>query len=635
MYHMLKIRKAIASCILSMVAITIILPVPAVQSETVYWNSIQVGAFPQLSSAEDAVSQFRDKGLDPYYRFEDAGDKGMWYRIYVGRYETRSEARDAARQMVQQGIIGDYLIRKVPADPNAAVSSDTKETDRPQDSSRSIAKQPAADSQAVNLAATKETNDSVTEAPAVKLSLMDAIRYSFEGNRDIRVVSYEPKKAETQIEGAESVYDTLLFADTTFSREPNLESSVTDIVTEDERRARAGIRKPLKTGGSVSTYLESTYGDLNDSGVPRTYKNTLAPTIELQQPLLNNIGSKKEKTAIKIANHQAKISEAELERRVIEVANRVSEAYWNVYQFKEIIDINRKNLDMAEEVHRREAERHARGISQQLDVERARSNAHTRRSTWLRSKEEYLLAIDRLKLLLNWREFNIDSNLEIIPIETPLTTPIDVDETEIIETALSNRPEIKKGQQEVAIREVDQALAAHQRLPKLDAFGRYSISGYGDDFGDAWDDVSLDDDDAWEIGVEFEWPFGNRLAKSRYHRKSLDRSQAQERLERIKEDIKLEVKQVLKRLATVKGEIIANRQAMEAALNVVEGEFTRFDIGQTTNEELLRAQDLLAVTSRSYIRALADYNTTLQDLTRVQGVLPTGVQFERGHSSEQ
>ena len=56
--------------------------------------------------------------------------------------------------------------------------------------------------------------------------------------------------------------------------------------------------------------------------------------------------------------------------------------------------------------------------------------------------------------------------------------------------------------------------------------------------------------------------------------------------------------------------------------------FTRFDIGQTRNEELLRAHDLLAMTSRSYARAIADYNTTIQELTRAQGILPDGVTIE-------
>jgi len=118
------------------------------------------------------------------------------------------------------------------------------------------------------------------------------------------------------------------------------------------------------------------------------------------------------------------------------------------------------------------------------------------------------------------------------------------------------------------------------------------------------------------------------LADSRYRKKTLGRKQADVQLKRIQEEIRLEVKEVLHRLATVEGEIEANRAAKQAAEKVVEGEFTRFDIGQTTNEELLRAQDLLAVASRSHARAVADYNTTIHELARVQGLLPDGITFE-------
>jgi outer membrane protein TolC len=141
---------------------------------------------------------------------------------------------------------------------------------------------------------------------------------------------------------------------------------------------------------------------------------------------------------------------------------------------------------MAEEVRRQEAERYARGISQQIDVSRARSNAMVRRSTLLRSQEKYKLAMDRLKLLLNWNQLRIDSASAVIPVEVPQIRPMTIDESDVIERALANRPELVKAKQALMIREADETLANHQRLPKLDAFGRYSVSGYGDAFDDAW-----------------------------------------------------------------------------------------------------------------------------------------------------
>ncbi len=262
-------------------------------------------------------------------------------------------------------------------------------------------------------------------------------------------------------------------------------------------------------------------------------------------------------------------------------------------------------------------------------VSSPRSNAQSRRSVLLKSEEEYRIAMDRLKLLLNWERLRIDSDLEILPVEVPQTLPLSVNEIEAIEMALEHRPEIVKAKNEQKIRQVDEELAAHQRLPKLDAFGRYSLSGYGDDsWGDARDDMALNDEDAWEVGINFEWAIGNRSANSRYRKKTLKRLQAESLLERLEDDIKLDVKQIVHGIVIAKGEIEATRSAMESAETVVEGELTRFDIGQSTNEELLRAQDLLAITSRSFVRSVVDYNIALHEFARAQGVLPDGVVIE-------
>jgi len=463
---------------------------------------------------------------------------------------------------------------------------------------------------------------------AVPLSLLNAIRYSLEGNQDIQVVAYTPLQSQEDITDAESVFDTSVFADSSFRREPNLQSSVTDIVMEDTGLFQTGVKKPLGTGGSVSTFLEMHYGDLINSEFDRTYRYIFAPTVEVRQPLLKNIGSREEKAAIKIANHQAKISDEQFRQQVIETATKVSTVYWQLYLFQELVKIDRQNLEMAEEVHRRESVRLSEGISQKLDVERAHSNAQARRSNLLRSQERYRAAMDQLKLLLNRSNLTIDSKTEVIPVDAPLTAPVEVDKAKIFETALKYRPEIKKAIQELRIRQVEEKLTSHQRLPNLDLFGRYSLSGYGREFPRSVDDMSFDDNDAWAVGLNFEWPIGNSSAKSQYRKKLLARQQAVAQIKRIGNQIKLDVKQVLLALFYSKREIASTRLAKESAEQVVLGEFARFDIGQKTNEELLRAQDLLAATSRSFIRAIVDYNISTADLARVQGILPEGIVIE-------
>jgi len=263
-----------------------------------------------------------------------------------------------------------------------------------------------------------------------------------------------------------------VFAESSYRRQPNLQSSVENIVMEDTGVVQTGLRKPLPTGGSLSTYLETRYENLIDAEFSRTYRNIFAPTIEIRQPLLKNLGSQKEKTAIKIANLQASISEEEFRQKVIEIATKVSRAYWQLYLYRALVKIDLENLDMAEEVYRRETVRLSQGISQPLDVERARSNAQARRSTLLQSQQRFQVVMDQLKLLLNRSNVTIDSRTDVIPVEDPQLEPIEVDQTKIIDSALAGRPEIKKAAQELKIRKFEEELSAHQRLPNLDVFGR-------------------------------------------------------------------------------------------------------------------------------------------------------------------
>ncbi len=611
--------------------------------------TVQVGAFKKRARAAKELEKLAALGHEAFYRHEYAGAKGMWYRVYAGRHATEAEARAAAEELKRQGTIDWYMVRQL--DPQGDYRYTAKATgsespaavapgDRPQpgdgidvagqaQAPMKTARPAAADPAPSGATHSAAPPNPLPEINALPLSLLDAILYSMEGNREIQVVAFTPQQALADVTNAEAFYDTRLFADASYRRDPNLESSVLDVVTEDEGLTQTGIRKQLKTGASFSTYLETRYSDLNNAETKRRYKHIVAPTVELRQPLLNNIGSRKERTAIKIANYQANISEEEFRQTVVAVSNRVAQAYWKLHQFKQLIDISRENLEMAKEIFRRETERLDRGLSQPLDVARAQSSVQQRRSTLLRAQEEYNIAMDRLKLLINWEQFRLDTDISVVPVETPRTAPFNVDEAEAIADALANRSEILKAKQEQMIRQADEDLASHQRLPTLDAYGRYGISGYDRGFEGAVNEVGINDEDIWEVGVNFEWPIGNRGANARYRRKVLARQQMETIIQRIEDEIRLDVKQALHGIDTARGEIEATRLARDAAVKVVEGEFTRFEIGQTSNLELLRAQDLLALSSRNFTRAVIDYNLALHELERAQGVLPKGVTIEK------
>jgi cell division septation protein DedD len=54
--------------------------------------SVQVGSYPDMSEATRNVERWKSKGYPAYLMIADIPDRGRWYRVRIGGFETREEA---------------------------------------------------------------------------------------------------------------------------------------------------------------------------------------------------------------------------------------------------------------------------------------------------------------------------------------------------------------------------------------------------------------------------------------------------------------------------------------------------------------------------------------------------------------
>jgi len=54
--------------------------------------SVQVGSFPNMAEATTVVEKWKGKGYAAYLMIADIPDRGRWYRVRIGGFESRSEA---------------------------------------------------------------------------------------------------------------------------------------------------------------------------------------------------------------------------------------------------------------------------------------------------------------------------------------------------------------------------------------------------------------------------------------------------------------------------------------------------------------------------------------------------------------
>ena len=71
--------------------------------------TVQVGAMPTRSEADALAARLRSKGLSPYVVAADIPGKGVFYRVRLGRFRTRDEARrylaDVQRELEITGFV--------------------------------------------------------------------------------------------------------------------------------------------------------------------------------------------------------------------------------------------------------------------------------------------------------------------------------------------------------------------------------------------------------------------------------------------------------------------------------------------------------------------------------------------------
>jgi outer membrane protein len=461
------------------------------------------------------------------------------------------------------------------------------------------------------------------EAPA-RLTLLEAIVAALEKNQKIQVASYNPMRAVQDLKGAEAVYDPSVFSSSNLGRTNRPTNSLLDTGTikEDvllERRSflRAGAKKFLPTGTTVSVYQETDRLYSNSTLIVPEPQSTSRLIMEVSQPLLKGFMDKTNQAAITIAKLGVDMSNDEFRQTVMDVVAEVARTYWQLVMERELEIIALKTVDMAQEVYRREQVRMEQGLSTKLDANRALSAMETRRGDLVRAQTRIRIVSDQLKLLLNYPE----TLPEIIPLEKPFTKPTTVVMDKALADAFKNRPELARAQKAVDANKTRKDLANHNRLPKLDAVFRMTKNALGGTSGLALDRVYSRDNNSWLAAVEFEYPLGNRASQAEYTKRSLEYDQASTEVRRVKDQIINEVSTAIREINLARKEIPTTLQAKTASEHVVFSENARFELGQKTNEELLRAQDLLANAERDYVRAVINYNTSLIMMNRAKGTI--------------
>ena len=148
------------------------------------------------------------------------------------------------------------------------------------------------------------------------------------------------------------------------------------------------------------------------------------------------------------------------------------------------------------------------------------------------------------------------------------------------------------------------------------------------DFSGSFGDQFSTGRPSYSLGIQYELPIGNRLAKARLCRRQHEVARLRDEYARAIEAVQTEVDIAVRELKTAYLEIPAKHRALQAAeaeANTIEQRWLRLIDGSGTSalnlESLLRAQERVTEAEREYVSSLLTYNLAMINLKRSNGTL--------------
>ena len=401
----------------------------------------------------------------------------------------------------------------------------------------------------------------------------------------------------------------------------------------EQYRFVTGLRAPLISGGEVTISTDLSRFSNLAPGI--TFfpdpAYTSAVRLGLSQPLLRGFGTQVNTATIRLARNFERRSIEQLHTDLLDLVDRTEIAYWNLAFAWQNLEIQDWLLEVGIEV--RDVMERRRGFDTRLaQYAAAVARVEQRKGNVISARRAVRGASDALKVLINDPELTVGSEVLLVPVDHMVEAPIRYSLREAIMTGVGARPEIQQAILGIDDAGIRQMLADNARLPLLNLSAELAYFGLDDDASGAYSNLVEGSFVDWLIGVQFEWPLGNRTAEADFRRSRLERSAAVISYQQSVQLVVFDIKQALRDCLTNYELIEANRsfriaQAENLRALLVEEE-TLAGLTPEFLELKFTRQETLASAQQQETAAMVNYNQSVSGLHRSMGIGLTMNQIE-------
>ncbi|MGB6473341.1 MAG: TolC family protein [Candidatus Sulfotelmatobacter sp.] len=381
---------------------------------------------------------------------------------------------------------------------------------------------------------------------------------------------------------------------------------------------------------------------------------TLSPTLTsayrftIQQELLAGFGFGPNLRYLRIAKNNKKISDIAFKDQVIATVTQIENMYWDLVSAYEQTNVNEQSSAFAQQTLDNARKQLQLQSIPEMDVLRAEAEVSRR-------DQDLTVARTSLELQETLMKNAITKSLDDPVLEAMPVVPTDRMEAvqpqtsppiqDLISEALHDRTELAESDVDLVNRQISRSAARNALLPTLSLVGFYSGSGLAGplnpgckgcsanvpvDFGGALTNTFNNSSPDYYVGLNLNIPLRNRVAKADQYRSELEYRQAELRLEQLKKQVRIEVRNALYAVEQTGARVQAARKARDLAQRTFDITKKEQDLGAGSSYQTLSAQRDLALAELDLVTAMTIFEKAKVELDRATGATleHNGIQLE-------
>jgi len=492
--------------------------------------------------------------------------------------------------------------------------------------------------------------------PVVRLSIEDAVKLALERNLDIAVQQLNPQINDISIASAYAVYKPVVtgLLNTQSTAQPPTStlvgtSSPGAPVIAGVGTFNGGFTNALPwLGSSMSVQLQNsrnTTTSLNTLYNPRFSTTWLG---QYTQPLGRNLFIDSNRRTIAVSKINRDISDVQLRATITNTLSNVRNAYWDYVFAVQNVEVNQKSVDLASQLVKDNQARVEVGTMAPIDVVQAQSQAATAVQNLAVARQTMATSELALKRLIVAGTSDPNWSVRLDPTDRPEFTPITVDVEAAIRRALNERTDLQIAKKDVEMNDVTLKFLLDQLKPQADFVGTFNLVGLGGNelikdtsavnsvtqttipggYVDALNTMfghgcptstsALTCFPAWTVALNISYPLGGSVQKANVARARVQLNQFQAQTKQLELQVATDVTSAAVTVATNQERVQAAQAARELAQKQLEAEQSKFEVGMSTNYNVIQSQRDLVTAQTNELQSILNYRKSLVELERLQ-----------------